>query len=83
MKNISELTVKETIALLERSSEQVAKMVYTRGGLIMHLAVLYHTTGAFVSSDTKGHELAKNFLEFLLCEGSAEDKRLVGAAYMP
>lgn len=74
IKPISDLTVEEMIALLKQSPEQLIKTAYTRDDLIVHLAVLYGATG---------NTEAKNFLEFLLREGSDEDKRLVAVAYMP
>lgn len=82
VKAIADLTVKETICLLEQSPEQLQKTSYVRSGLIIHLAVLYYKTGPFLSSDTEGHKQAEDFLEFLSREGIEADKRLTAAVYI-
>jgi len=74
IKPITDLTAEEAIALLKQPPEQLVKTAYTRDGLIIRLVVLCHAAGS-----TK----AKNFLEFLLREGSDEDKKLVEAVYAP
>lgn len=81
VKPINELTVRETICLLEQPPEQLQKTLYNRGGLIIHLAILHFNTSPFVSSDMEAHKQAEDFLEFLLREGSEEDKKLVAAVY--
>ena len=81
MKIISALSVDETIALLKQSPEQLQKTSYTRGGLIIHLVSTSYKT-SFTLHDQADHKKAKDFLAFLLQEGSEEDKRTVALVYV-
>jgi len=83
MKIISDLTVGETIAELEKLPEELRQTPYTREGLIIHLAVQHLATDIFDNSKNEEHKLAEEFLEFLLQNGNEEDRRLVEIIFRP
>ena len=80
VKQISELTVEETIALLKQAPEQLLKTCYMRNALIIHLAV--RGRESFILSGVRERQLAKEYLDHLKLNGDEADKRFVNMVCM-
>lgn len=79
---ITELTADETIVLLDLLPEELRQTPYTRGGLIIELAILWYKTSPLVSSDTESHRKAEEYLKRLVREGSREDKDFLPSGFL-